>query len=172
MNPTAPNEIFKKLEKVEFKVSPYLQSRVLAELDSRHKKSLRMRILQSVSLAGAAFAVAFFLMIVQTPVFSGKVDEAMAIRVDISAVKDRPVAQIEIDLPEGVYFYSENHPQFNTANHLKMEWAKLQTGARHFPFIIRAQEGGDKTVSVRFLDENKSLLTEKQIRLNFVKANL
>lgn len=77
------------------------------------------------------------------------------------------LAAAEIELPDGVYFYSESIPGLKEKRELRLAWAP---GAKpYLPFVVKGEAEGTREVTVRFRGHDGELLEERKIEIAFRK---
>jgi hypothetical protein len=78
---------------------------------------------------------------------------------------DRGTNFASIELPEGVYFYSEKFPEVR--NERKLEFAFQSIKSTQLPFVIHSDSKGEKEITLTFFDKEKKIITHKTIHIRF-----
>lgn len=99
-------------------------------------------------------------ILVEAP--SGK---AVAVHMEKNAEGSLPFAFAEVALPEGVSFYSEQHPELAHEPTALIDLSS--SSGRTFPVVIRATQAGRKSVSVKYLRADKSTAVERTLQISF-----
>ena len=88
-----------------------------------------------------------------------KTGEAVAVKVEMEGAKSSEIAAAEVQLPDGVQFYSRNHPEWGRQHELTFALEASIENSR-FPFVIQSNESGTKVVRIRFLDSDGHVAQE------------
>lgn len=144
---------------------PFLAQRVLAT--HRERQSARgVRIWRYFAVAASACSLVLaILLLMPSHTFSAHINQPVAVRLEVKEISHEEVAQIEIQLPEGVAFYSEKYPELKTQRTLAMNWTP--NGTDSLPFIIQADRAGVMAVKVRFYNGAHQVIQEKEIHIRF-----
>ncbi len=152
--------------------SPYLKTRILAEYRSRRQEQ-RIRwwkFLTLGSAAASAMVVAGLFLITQPKgAYVAQVDEKVLIRVEVEKLQGTGVKFAEVDLPDGVHFYSEKYPELKDLRSVTLAWNENMDMSR-LPVVIQASEAGAKKIRIRFLNNDHALLKEQQVMIKFAKG--
>jgi hypothetical protein len=154
--------------------SPYLKTRILAELRSRNQERT-VRIWKFLALGSGAFSaliVASLFMISKSNegTYVAQVDERVLIRVEVQKFEgQKDVRFAEVDLPAGVHFYSEKYPELKEQRSVTLAWNNDMNLTR-LPVVIQASESGSKKIRIRFLGSEHELVKEQQVTIKFAKG--
>jgi hypothetical protein len=154
--------------------SPYLKTRILAELRSRGQDR-RLRIWKFVALGSGAFSalIVASLFLVSKHSTEGsyvaQVNERVLIRVEVERFQGQGVKFAEVELPAGVNFYSEKYPELKDLRSVTLAWNENMNVSR-LPVVIQATETGSKKIRIRFLGGEHELLKEQQVTIKFAKG--
>jgi hypothetical protein len=99
--------------------------------------------------------------------FNAPARKAMLVNVEVQPLETARIAYAEIDLPEGVGFYSTSHPELVTQRRLVLNWAARDRAISRFPFAILSNVAGLKKVHVRFRDSDDNLVEERSYQIQF-----
>jgi len=162
---------FQKARRIPISPPPFLETRVLAGLRERQHKSRKLVFWQTI----AVFSAAFSLFVVsrdwlrstrELAPYRAQIQQATLVSVEVQPLESSQIAFAEIDLPEGVTFFSKAHPELAGQRNLTIPWSP-ETGKSRFPFAIRGDNTGIQTVYVRFRDNQGTLLVEKALNIRF-----
>lgn len=155
--------------------SPFLETRILAELKTRKERHSWSRQL-FIWRALAATCAALTLFVVSRELlpgsgkhtFQAQARQAMVVSVEVQSLESSPIAFAEIDLPEGVSFFSKAHPELAGQRNLMIPWSPEPGKAlARFPFAIRGEKTGEQLLHVRFRDSSGALVTERALHIKF-----
>lgn len=160
-------QIFEDAEKISLSPTPYLKTRILAEvrsseLEANGKSWKRWAIVSPVAVA----VILLITFLLWTPAFKVSINQHVLVKVEVKQIKDLKVAYAEIELPEGVAFYSDRYPEMNSQRILTLGWSPSPAKS-HLPFIIQSSTPGTKTIRVKFFDESRTLVIEKSLKISF-----
>jgi|SRR5579885_3196532 len=149
--------------------SPYMRTRLLAMIREKKSESRRLRFWRIWGLSGGMAAAALlvvFAIRASAPAsyFGGTVNRDMAIRLDLSAEAPQ-VAFIEINLPEGVQFFSKSYPELASRRVLLLE----KPAGSSLPIVVRSADSGVRDVKVKFLDSEKRVVAMRTLRIRFAQ---
>ena len=154
--------------------SPYLKTRVLAELRSRNQER-KLRVWKFLALGSGAFSalIVASLFLVSKSAKDGsyvaQVNERVLIRVEVEKLQGQGVKFAEVELPKGVQFYSERYPELKDLRSVTLAWNESMDLSR-LPVVIQATEAGSKKIRIRFLGSDHALLKEQQVTIKFAKG--
>ncbi len=163
-------EIFETFKRSSLGASPYLKTRVLAELDAkkRHQTVVfwkRTAIASTASLFLLIVALLFMFNREPSEGFNAFTGQPLLVKVSISDIKDYNVAYAEVELPEKVTFYSKTNLDVMGARSLTLF---NEPSDKDLPFVIRSEEKGVKEVKVTLYDDSDQVILEKKINIKFV----
>jgi len=98
--------------------------------------------------------------------FRAAIDTPFVVRVDVEELKAYQIARAEIELPHGVFFYSQKYPEIQDQRSLALAW-NAEINNTQLPFIIRSSETGSKIVTVRFFDFEGRIVATRELKINF-----
>lgn len=166
-------DILKQAKDLKTGPSPFLATRVLAELKER-RLNRRLRFWKIFGVVSPAMSLALLLLVwaqldSQVTMYDAKVGSPYVVRIEMAELDPRKIAQAEIILPEGVHFFSEKYPEIREKRQLSLQW-NGQFEQAHFPFVITGKRDGTKKVKVRFYGEDRKLIMEKDLNIRFRQA--
>ena len=88
------------------------------------------------------------------------------VRVELENLDKALVANAEIVLPDGVFFYSESFPGIRDRRELKFAWADGKS-PHNLPFVIKSDSPGVHLVRVLFRDGNGAVVGERVLKIEF-----
>lgn len=163
-------QIFRSDERAEFKPSQLLEVKVMAELDRLDSEVSKKRWKWFAILSPVAVSALFLIFLnFQEPHFNVSVNRQVVVKLEVGDVKSLPIAYAEIDLPEGVEFYSERNPEIIKERSLMLAWESVVKNS-HLPFVVKSSSGGMKRINIRFFDDMMNLVSEKSLKINFRDA--
>lgn len=166
--------VFEKLKGVELEASPYLETRVLAQWRERGQGMKRFLFWRNAAVASGflcvAMAFAFLFQMKRGSDFTAFVDRPFVVRVSVSDLKEAKIARAEIVLPEGVFFDIEDYPELRAQRTLSLKWSP-DSRKELVPFVLNSTQGGARTVTVRFYDEQNILVGEKRITVQLQEVS-
>jgi hypothetical protein len=161
--------LFEQARGLTYEPSPYLETRVLAELRERKHRHSSLLFWKQVALAASTACLALFIYVTfftGNGAYNAQVNQAVAVRIELVKTLSSEIALAQIDLPEGVRFYSRRHPELQDQRQLTVAWESLK-GKSHLPFVVKADTAGIRTVRVSFYDRNHVVVTTKTLKINF-----
>ena len=149
----------------------YTRTRILATLKEKNQKSGVIHMWKRLSFGtSAAFVCMIIMFFIANPFsenfFLAKVGNPFVVRIEIEDLKTTNVANVKIDLPDGVHFYSKWFPELNQQRTLVMSWESAITNG-HLPFVVQGKKSGKKTLMITFLDNNNRIISVREFRVNF-----
>lgn len=161
-------ELFKRADYEELKASPYLATRVLAEIDSR-SKARHLRFWKAFGLANALAVAVLVLMVAFKPsqaTFKAASGEDMLVQVELTSLKKLKIARAEIVLPDGVEFYSNEFPELSSERSLEVAFEENFT-AENLPFVIKSNSNGTREIKIHFYGSSGEIVAEKSLKIEF-----
>lgn len=147
--------------------SPFLETRILARLtQNAHRaklRSWRRWAILSPLVAGALVLAIFLYRPVE---FQAPVNTSILIRVEVEELQESAIAYAEVELPDDVTFYSEKYPELTEEREIRLAWLERYE-KDSLPIVVRASTPGLKRVKLRFLDQNETVLEERQLEIDF-----
>jgi hypothetical protein len=147
--------------------SPFLETRILARLtENEHRARLRRWKRWAIlsPLVAAALALAVFVYLPAE--FQAPVNTSIVIRVEVEELRGSAVAYAEVELPDDVTFYSEKYPELTEEREIRLAWlGRYEEDS--LPIVVRASTPGLKRVKLRFLDQNETVLEERELEIDF-----
>lgn len=167
--------LFAQVRNVEFEASPYLATRVLARLRENRKVQRQIwfwRILSgSVVAFGCAALVLSSRWLEPMQDASVKVAQAYVIHVDFTAAEVASVDHVEVELPDGVHFYSKAHAkELAELRKLNLPISPALAGRNKLPFVVQSEQTGEHRLMVRMFDGENNLIRERQLTVEFQGA--
>ena len=161
--------IFQEAEKLPMDSDPFMKTRILAELRiaKERKRSLFWKI---SAFASPAIAVALLLLILflKSPSFNASVDKNILVKIEVKEMKSQ-IAFAQIELPEGVHFYSKLYPEIS--KNRKLVLAVDDSFVKgYIPIIVKSEEAGSKKLTINFLDANQKSIEKRYIKIKFTNA--
>lgn len=164
--------LFGRASSLPLEPSPFLATRVLAEVKARSREKRKLRFWQALSGSLAvSFAIAFVLLkpAASPDGLEAGINKPHVVMVKVQEASRAQIASAEVELPDDVYFYSETFPGLKERRELKIAWSQ-ETDKPYFPFVVKSDHTGTKLVKVRFRDRSGGVLLENNIQIHFVKA--
>ncbi|MCB0384520.1 MAG: hypothetical protein KDD43_03935 [Bdellovibrionales bacterium] len=164
------HQLFERARQAPLDPPPYMGTRVVAALRSRGQKK-RLWFWQALSFTslGATLCLAWILFQAPGAQFEAQVDNPYVVRVELNELSEQQYVEAEIVLPQGVEFYSKNHPELSAQRTLRLVWNQ-ETGKPFLPFVIKGAEDGKKQILVKFFDESNRMISSRQIAIEFLAA--
>lgn len=163
-------EVLVKARNIKFEPSPYMKTRILATLREKNQRTQKFVWYRNIAFLAAPIMIILLVLTLRLTqdIHIAPAYQAVAIKVDIQKADEVEIAMAEIELPEGVIFYSQAHPQINEQKTLSLDWSKIGAKITSLPFAVKANVLGEKKIKVRFFDKNKQLFQEQIIKLKFI----
>jgi len=167
--------LFSNARKTFFKTSPYLKTRVLANLRVRNQHKKRVSLWRWVALSASSLALVGFISVawlsrkatISENTFQAQTETPFAVRVEVAALSDQAIEFIEVELPEGVYFHSKKHPAIREQRTLVVHWSPERSQKRFFPFVISSEKTGVSVVKVKFMGADQKPISHKMVKIDF-----
>jgi len=147
--------------------SPFLETRIRAQLreNATRAKLRRWRRWAILSpLAAAALVLSIF--VYRPAELRAPVNTSILVRVEVAELRGSAIAYAEIELPDDVTFYSEKYPNLHEERALRLAWLERYEKDA-LPIVVRSSTPGLKRVKLRFLDQNETVLEERQLEIDF-----
>lgn len=146
--------------------APFMKTRVLAILEER-KNAKKMLFWKWIGfLSPVASVVAFVLFTyVSTPTFTADIMQPVMVKVELKQASDIEVAFAEIELPEGVFFYSAKFPELKDKRSIRVAWSALK--ANELPLVVSSNHTGKKTIQINLKGQDENKVGEKKIQILF-----
>jgi hypothetical protein len=159
---------FNEARRIGMEPSPYLRTRILAELRERNSRKSTINLWRWV--ASGCFTMAMGLLIwtsvMKHPAFEAAVHQPYVVRVEMAELQTELIAGAEISLPDGVYFYSEAIPDLKEKRVLDLAWnARLNKPV--LPFVIKGEGKGFRQVKVKFFNSAREVVAERTLTIEF-----
>ena len=164
--------VFDQLSQVPLRANPYLATRVMTELQARNRnRGLRFWKTLAVgsSAVSAALVVAFVMLSLRGPAFEAFVDRPFVVKMEVTDLRNHPIAKAEIQLPDGVYFDLDQFPELRNERSLTLRWRNQGT-SEFIPFVLTSNVEGVKRVTVKFYDEQDNYVGEKSVDIKLRKG--
>lgn len=161
--------VFEKARSLTYEPSPYFETRVLAELRDRKSRQHGLIFWKRVAFAASTACLAVFLYVylfVGTTIYNAEIHQAVAIRVELAKPAEGEIAFAQVDLPEGLRFYSQRHPELQNQKQLQIAWDSIKD-KKFLPFVVMADHTGIQIVTVSFYDSENALVAKKTLRIRF-----
>ncbi len=160
--------LFAQASAVPLDPPPFLATRAAAHGAAMHRSRRQLFFWRFLSAGlASAFAIAFVFASYGPSSHSNRLAASVnKPHVVMVKVQELPsLAAAEIELPEGVYFYSESIPGLKERRELKLAWAP---GAKpYLPFVVTGDSEGMRQVTVRLRDSDGKVLEERKIEILF-----
>ncbi len=163
--------LYKELRKEPIQAPDFVESQILARLRERQASRGRLVLWRFAAFALTILLVSLGIFQLQQSQdgFEVEVNKPYAVRVPLTELNVSEFAEAEIELPEGVYFYSKTMEDLNTMQSLRVAWD--DSFDREFiPFVIKSNIEGTKEVLVKFYSEDNKVLSQKKVKLQFIRA--
>jgi hypothetical protein len=149
--------------------SPYLKTRVLAQLRERRQAG-RLKIWKTLAflspVASMLVVAGFWFAGLQGAAYSAHVGDRVLVRVEVEQLQNQGVRFAEVELPAGVYFYSERYPELKEKRSVVLAWND-QMDVSNLPVVIQGQATGSKQIKIRFQDSEHRTVKERQVTIRF-----
>jgi hypothetical protein len=166
------NSLFQQARKADFEPSPYMRTRILAQLRDDQKPAARIKIWKlftAISLSALVLVSAYTLNLMSKIESNGVVTQAYVIHVNFNENDLAQVAKAEVVLPDDVNFVSKGLAQNKRS--LKLPIDVKSVGRGKLPFVVTSKTDGEKLIRVRLLDENDNLIREQDLNFKFAKQD-
>jgi hypothetical protein len=164
--------IFKSVREVEMEASPFLAARVVARLREERRAGRQLMIWKVIS--GAALTLAAVAVVWNVRMNAPQTDksalvaQAYVIHVDFDETEVAAVDHVEVELPEGVRFYSKTRAaELANVRKLKLPISRAFAGRNKLPFVVQSSVAGERQFTVRLFDEANHLMRERLLTVNF-----
>ena len=147
--------------------SPFLETRIRAQLEENATRAKLRRWRRWAILSPLAAAALVLSIFVYRPAeLRAPVNTSIVIRVEVEELRGSAIAYAEVELPDDVTFYSEKYPDLHRERELRLAWLdRYEKDA--LPIVVRSSTPGLKRVELRFLDQNGTVLEERQLEIDF-----
>lgn len=168
--------LFAHAKSIEVSPSPFLATRVLAELRSRRTQARKLFVWRfsaiSSSLALAIFSAYLFITPNRPPEFAARIGKPHVVRVSLAELNSQKSLRAQVILPDGLYFFSEGFPEIRKQREFTFTWKQGENNATRtsLPFVVQSEAQGTKQVKVRFYDDSNALIAERAISIHFTQA--
>jgi len=159
---------FSQARQMDLQPSPYMKTRILAELRERNSRKSAATLWKRVAAGCFTFGLGALIWIstMKSTAFEAVVNQPYVVRVEMAELQTELIAGAEIALPDGVTFFSENYPELKEKRTLELAWnGQLKTPV--LPFVINGGHKGVKEVKVRFFGSDKKVIAEKILKIDF-----
>jgi hypothetical protein len=150
--------------------SPYLKTRVLAELREKkeRKKSLFVWKVSALFSTGLCALLLFVFMGTPAgkPTLVAEIGSPQAIRLDLESGGEWAIAEVEIILPNGVKFYSKAFPEMGDHKSFRLAFQGNQK-TKTLPLVIQALEKGKRTLLIKMYDQSGELKKIEELNIDF-----
>lgn len=149
--------------------SPYLKYRVLNQCRELKRRSRWLKAWQWSTATTLAMGLLGWALLLKSPSasFQAALHRPQLVRMEVTDLAKEQLARAQIELPHGVYFYSEEFPDLEKQRRISFEWS-VGEEAEHLPFVVTAKETGVKTIKVKFFDHGNKLIGTKELAIDFV----
>jgi hypothetical protein len=171
--------LLERSRQAELEVPPYVVTRAMARFRERRSER-RLRFWKWLAILGpvtAASAAAVILLAILPagqlrpiePSYAALAGQDVTLRIDIAASERGRLTYAEVELPNGVQFVSERHPEIREQRRLKFAVSDsfFVSNPASIPFVIHSKSAGLKEVRVRFLDQDQVTVKERVLRIRF-----
>lgn len=169
-NKIVVQSLFSKLNDVKIEPSVFLEKRVMAHVEADLRENRRIQFWKYLSAVLSTLVVVLILQSYNdfkrdnhSVVMLGS---PYVIQMLINSNKNIAISQVELVLPEGMYFVSSKGP-LTAEKKLKLPFKPKLNNKNKLPFVVASNELGKKQVLIRFLDANSKLLKEEKVFLKF-----
>ncbi|MEQ1877154.1 MAG: hypothetical protein ABL958_10940 [Bdellovibrionia bacterium] len=159
---------FASARQMDLQPSPYMKTRILAELRDRKSRTQSVSLWKRVAVACSAMAAVALIWtsMSKSTAFEAVVNQPYVVKVEMAELQKELIATAEIALPDGVTFYSENYPELREKRNLELAWnGDLKQAV--LPFVINGGHKGLKEVKVRFFSADKKVVAERVLKIDF-----
>jgi len=165
-------QALREVKSIGLASSPYLKTRVLAELRDRKQDSIlsKIKLWKRIALVSTSLCLGLtlFSFYKQTPneqMLQASINIPYMVKLSINEFQGK-FESAEISVPDGVTFYSKSYPAIQKQRILELEWEN-SLGRSHLIFVVKGMELGEKKVKVKFYDSQGALISEKTLKIDF-----
>jgi hypothetical protein len=148
---------------------PYLKTRVMARLEVRRRAGQKLLLWKWIACA-STLALSLLILVPGfrhgSAAFEAGKGSPFALRVEVTELPEAAVAAVEVEVPEGLHFYSARHPEISDQKILRIAFNSDRKMG--IPFILKSDREGAARVKVRFWDTKNSLLAEREIEVKIM----
>jgi hypothetical protein len=165
-------KVFKSLVPKDLGPHPFLKTRVLAtsrELLESRQNVFYWKLISGLSML--CLVVSLVYNTKTTPVTGIALNEPYVIHMKFSDQEVKFVAAAEIVLPTGVNFHSLKNPLINKMRIMRLPVSADADGRTKLPFVVVANDKGNKKIQVRLFDIHNNVLKEDVIKVLFQSKN-
>jgi hypothetical protein len=166
------SEVFKGVRASGIEASQFMKTRVLAQLRQERQFKRKLFMWQFVTAGSLAALVATFFigfkMISQIKA-DAFTREAYVIHVDFTQNDRQQVAAAEVELPQGVHFVSKSGVA--SLHKLRLPVDVKAAGRGKLPFVVSADDPGEKRIVVRLLNRDDQVIREQIFNYRFAKQD-
>jgi hypothetical protein len=167
---TQLKKLFARARELPVPQDPFLKTRVLGGYRSKAGKIEKSFAWKWLALASSALSlslVAWIYISSQSQIYKAAMNEAVVVRVEVQDLQKMQIARADIELPEGVHFYSQAHPELSAERSLSVAWNGAANQTK-FPFVIKSEASGKKMVHVSFFDSHNKLVATRDLEIRFL----
>lgn len=166
------SEVFRGVRASGIEAPQFMKTRVLAQLRQERQFKRKLFIWKFVTAGSLAVLVATFLigfkMISQIKA-DAFTRQAYVIHVDFTQNDRQEVAAAEVELPQGVHFVSKSN--VGSMHKLRLPVDVKTAGPGKLPFVVSADDPGEKKIIVRLLNHDDRVIREQVLNYRFAKQD-
>jgi hypothetical protein len=95
---------------------------------------------------------------------AGLLNTPLLINVEVGSLGGHQSAIAEVELPEGVHFYSQNFPEIREKRTMRFSW---YGSSPSLPLIVTAEDEGIRIIKLRLYDPSQGTSREKTVSIQF-----
>jgi hypothetical protein len=168
-------DIWDMAKKADINPSPFLATRVMAEVKASKKDPVQIwkYLTSTFALSTAIFCFLFIKtntnheQPTNVAALTAQPLQAQVISLEFNDDDIKYIAEAEIVLPDNVQFVSKNRPEISKERSIRLPLKVSRLGKTRLPFVISALEKGKHTLKLRFYNLEEKMVKEKSITVNF-----
>ena len=154
--------ILEEIKGAYFTSNPYLSTRVLASVSANQRRTEKAGIWRRFAVTGLFAAVATLAFLTIHPRgYQPSLGKPFAVHLTVDELDAKTIAEIEVELPTLLNFYSKGHPELAQLRILKLNYQP--TDPRVIPIVLTASSAGRQSIKLRYYGSNRVLLAERDV---------
>lgn len=167
-------EFFTRSNQAIIEPLPHYKGRSLEQLADLKTEKNRLNFWKFFSfiyfIATLVFAY-YFIKSVRSDKMIYLTGHSYVIQTDLNSKDKQSVSQVEVTLPEHVYFVSAQG-LIKNENKIKLPYYAKKAGKNRLPVVVEAEFPGSKEILVKFLNKNDEIIRESRVELEFIPNNI
>ncbi len=161
-------QLFQKDRKTIFEPSSQTLAHVLRAIHSQPELK-KAKSKTAIWMASATLSLAIVAGLAWTVINQGhaaQLGSHVMVRMDFQNMgKSSDIIKGEIELPNGVEFYSQQFPEIKDQRKLEFD-AEGVFAQGQFPFLVRTTEKGVQEIKVKFYNSQNQVVAERSYKIN------